>query len=101
MGRSCGGKEEESEDPVQTFKRTVLGLRCVSLQQGSHSLGQGAKESPDGSGIFHKLPSFFFPTENFLAIFFSLILLLRCNFFSFYSDHPIRTLLSPEFFVPF
>ena len=43
-------------------------------------------------------PFFFFPTENFLAIFFfSLILLLRWNFFLLYSDHPIRSLLSPEF----
>lgn len=44
--------------------------------------------------------SFFFPHRELSGyFFFSLILLLRCNFFLFYSDHPIRTLLSPEFLL--
>lgn len=71
------------------------------LIAGQSSLGTGAKEAQNSSGIFHKLSSlffFFFTQKTFwLPNFFCLILLLRCNFFLLYSDHPIRSLLSPEF----
>ena len=56
---AAGGKEEGSEDPVQTLKRVRVssqGSLCF-LTAGQSSLGTGAKEAPNGSGIFHKLSS--------------------------------------------